>query len=71
MNEGKKWQMDTIESRNNMNRGAGIPKIKRERETLASRNMYDLNEHLINERKQIQYLNVRIQGHQKRPNECV
>jgi len=32
--------------------------------------MYDLNEHVINNMN-IQYLDVRIQGRQKQPNECI
>ena len=52
-----------------MNKRAGILIIKK-RETPAPRNMYDLNEHLINNMN-TQYLDVRIQGRQKRPNKCI
>jgi len=33
--------------------------------------MHGLIEHLITEIKHIQYLDVQIQGRQKRPNECI
>jgi len=51
-----------------MNKRARIPIIKK-RETPTSRNTYD-HEHLNNIRC-LKILDVRIQGRQKRPNECV
>ena len=52
-----------------MNKKVRIPIIKK-RETPAPRNAYD-HEHLNNIRRYPKILDMRIQGRQKRLNECV
>ena len=52
MNKGKKWQLDTIwiESGNNMNKRARIPKMK-ERKTPAPQMHVILSQYLIGNKK--------------------